>query len=446
VTEEYKNIDQIIRQKFEAFQVTPPESVWNRIKSTLGGSGGSGGLSNSPITLPIIITSGILFLIIAFFLNQSFHDENLAFNPGDYSHKMLMAQSNETKLTNTSYQSEPQLKEFEVDGYAFRQEDSSVEIPSAFDKKPAESIKVRVPAFERKTQNVSSADQTATDSYEAKYTRAYISNLQLIRKTSNEISGNLRKNEKLDLRSTSGIPAWDDYRKERNDSWAIGAFFTPEVTFYNQDSLSNVSSYAFDINVFYQFSNYFIQTGLGWKHKKDQGNYHIDYNQFMGTFDDVYLVTFDSVGNTVVPTYHTNEVDVYDTVNHFMIRDTYLKYSYLEVPLLFGYRKNINKFSYFIKGGPNVSILISKQAEDVNDWYGQNQILNVDQKTPSRVSLNWQLIFSAGIGYQLSDQFTFTAEPTFRYHMNHEYENMNPSGNNPFSIGFRTGIIYHLNK
>ena len=79
-----------------------------------------------------------------------------------------------------------------------------------------------------------------------------------------------------------------------------------------------------------------------------------------------------------------------------------------------------------------------------SDFTGR--IVNVDKQVLSRINLNWQLMLSAGIGYSLTDRIAVHIEPTFSLYMSPEYENVKISTQNPYSIGFRAGIIYKLNK
>jgi len=65
MAEEYKHIDQIIRQKFEDFEPEPPIQVWENIKS---------GISKAPpppsspgILMPIIITVSLLIFVAGLF-------------------------------------------------------------------------------------------------------------------------------------------------------------------------------------------------------------------------------------------------------------------------------------------------------------------------------------------------------------------------------------------
>jgi len=175
-----------------------------------------------------------------------------------------------------------------------------------------------------------------------------------------------------------------------------------------------------------------------------KGNYAVDYNRYLGTYEDVYEVTFDSTENGVIPTYFTHTVEVYDTVNHYAISETKANYTYLEIPLLFGYRYNFGRFSIFAKAGPAASFLVIRNVPAAGYPEDKARIINVDYQIPARSAVNWQLMMGAGFDYQLADKFNFSLEPTFRFALKSEYNLPDGARGNTTSFGIRAGLNYNF--
>jgi len=228
-----------------------------------------------------------------------------------------------------------------------------------------------------------------------------------------------------------------DYGKKGN--LRLGAYFTPEMIFYPSSEDLNNRSYSVDVNAIYEFSGYLIQTGIGINWLSDDGNYKFDYNKYLGSYEDVYNVTFDTIGNEVIPTYHTETVDVYDTISHVSITPTNSNYTYLQIPVLFGYGHTGKRFGWSVKGGPSLSILVYEDIADMNMSDSQDKILNVDNELPNRISTNWQFVLAGGVSYKLSNHLSFAVEPVFRYYINSVYDNT--ANKNPYSLGLRAGFL-----
>jgi hypothetical protein len=206
------------------------------------------------------------------------------------------------------------------------------------------------------------------------------------------------------------------------------------------------SSYSIGLLPAVQFSKFFIQSGLNLRTTRDEGNFQINYNQFLGQYEDVYLVTFDSTENGVIPTYHTQTVDVYDTIDHYVITQASASYSYLEVPLFFGIRKDYKRVSWFIKGGPSCAFIVGRNVPEASLPADQARILNVDRQIPVRTDVSWQFIAATGIDFRFNRRMSFSLEPTFRYYLSPEISSGSYyTGKNPLSIGIRAGLIYNFN-
>jgi hypothetical protein len=232
----------------------------------------------------------------------------------------------------------------------------------------------------------------------------------------------------------------DEYYRIPKGTWRAGLIFNPEVTRYSDRSNSSLGLH---LALSYQYSDFYLTSGVGLRNATEKGNYSIEYNQYLGSYDHVYYVSFDSTEQGVIPTYHTFEVDVYDTINHYKIGETKIHYQYLDIPVLFGYRKSFGKISAFVNAGPNVSFMVGRSVNNPPEMNAKARILKAEQTIPQRVGTNWQLIFGGGIDVELSKRFSFALEPTFRLFMSPEYGSFNSK---PYALGVRTGVYYQLGK
>ena len=233
-----------------------------------------------------------------------------------------------------------------------------------------------------------------------------------------------------------------DYVKRESAQWSLGAYFTPEVVIFPQDNVQNQSSYHIDFTASVSFNDFIIESGIGMNFSKDDGAYKYDYQQYLGTYDDVYLVTFDSTANGVIPTYHTQPVDVYDSVRE-IFRPTKNRYTYLEIPLLFGIRKQVNRLSWVIKAGPAIDLLIHEKSGDQGEAE-KDRLTLIESEQPKRVQAYWQLMFSAGVNYKLGKNFSLAFEPVFRYYLMSGYERAYIQSRHPYAIGVRAGVLYNF--
>jgi len=163
----------------------------------------------------------------------------------------------------------------------------------------------------------------------------------------------------------------------------------------------------------------------------------------MGSYEDVYDVTFDSTNNGVIPTYHTETVNVYDSVTYARVEPSKNRFTYLQVPVLFGYGKENRRLGWFVKGGPALSLLIGENVYNMDNMK-EHKILNVESDMPGRIKTNWQFIISGGISYRLGNHLSLSVEPMLKYYMNSVYEQGIYSTKHPYSFGLRTGLLLNF--
>lgn len=230
-----------------------------------------------------------------------------------------------------------------------------------------------------------------------------------------------------------------------NNNWAFGIYATPEMMYGHSQTNGGKPSYSADFAIMYKFNDYFLQSGLSFGSSDDNSNANINYMQteFMGTYHDVYDVTFDTTGGGAPqPVYHTQEVEVYDTTEHFTTTVYTNSYRYLSLPLLMGYQQQItDKFSYSLKGGPMVSFML-EESSDFAFNHDNAHIQAIYNMPADRVTTNWQALISLGLQYRIHNKIQLAVEPRMKYYFNPVY-NTQAKGrdDNPVALGVRTGLI-----
>lgn len=470
----YKNIDDLFKDKFENFEVDPPDYLWDKVKSGIPGNldKGSGFNFNNGgiagLTL-IMITLGFLSFFV---INNSFiiNDEE-AFN----EQGIVAGQETELYAENLPENRNPQTKEItfpnKEDAEVENLGSESIEKKKKKDKEKKNRVKAANPNRNSSLFIQPELSATIPPPREAQINLTanpfrgsavllvnnphFNSPEQISPKQRNnnlppslEIENNqiesemVRGQEKVEMDSERSGKNKNHYRE--GGPWAFGVYFTPEMISYPSDNELKNYSYSLDLHANYKMGNYFLQSGLGLARTHEQGNSQINYNKYLGSYEDVYNVTFDSTSGTIIPVYHTETVNVYDSINHVEISSSKRYYTYLQIPLFVGYGKELNRFGWFVKGGPSISFLVHKKLPESDMNPMDALILNVEDELPGRINTNWQFVLSAGVTYKLGSRISISVEPMFRYYIKSVYEQDKLNTKHPYSIGLRTGFLLNF--
>lgn len=226
--------------------------------------------------------------------------------------------------------------------------------------------------------------------------------------------------------------------------WELGLEFSPEwVTIPDDDK--NIESYGLDLSAKYHIGKLFLETGFGASLSKDDGIYHVDYQEalFKGSYYDVYNVTFDTSSGSPVPSYSTKLVNIYDTIDKVKITENKNTYVYLNIPINFGYYTSLGKkFSFYAKTGLNASILIYQDIPTPTIDGELNTIIKTTPLYHHRTDWNLQAQINVGINYHITENFRFGVEPNARYYIKSLVKSNN--GGNPYGFGMKIGFKYVL--
>jgi len=461
----YKNIDDLFRSEFKDFELDPPEHIWENVKSSIPSAGSSKPFYRSRYGGIIGLSSVLILagLFSLYYLTKA----------ADPIVKSAMVDGN-TQTREPEISTSVNEKVIAVE-FTNEVRESAVETFISMEKASGNIVSVGITESNNKGTNYSDTrsslqtDKTSSEnslptseSYSDSNSNpanednllamangsthlpvtslpdSYDSDLQLISNSDNQddeiIANEMNPSESVSPNLKS------DYGSKGNI--LLGLTITPEITFFPSDNKFTNQSFSIDGSVIYKFSGYLLQSGLGVQFASDDGHYKVDYRKFLGTYEDVYDVTFDTTGGGMTPIYHTQTVEVYDSVPRISLSPTKNKYTYFQIPLLFGYGEDYRRLSWFVKGGPSLAIMIHEGQPAVSFDSGNDKVLNYENELPSRIKTNWSFVFSAGAGYKLGNHISITLEPTVRLYIKSAYERNVVTTKHPYSFGVRTGLLF----
>ena len=233
--------------------------------------------------------------------------------------------------------------------------------------------------------------------------------------------------------------------KKTSSGWKTSFLFSPEFSTASIDSIEVMSTLSLNIEPSYFFNDHwFIRSGIGISYARDRGFARINYvtNDYMGSYSDVYDISFDTISGEVIPIYHTKIIEIWDSVRHVSVSSITNKYCFVQIPLLAGYQwkhKTI-PLNFYIYAGPAFNFKICEWIADPKLPTEDADIISLENNLPLRSNYYMQLWFGAGLEYKLLDNLSITVEPNFRYYTNSIYKNSDilPTSS---ALSFRAGLV-----
>jgi|GEM_PF-1628242 len=470
----YNNIDELFRDRFSNFEVEPPERVWQNVSKTISSGpginpgwmmkGGIWGLSVVVILLSVL--SYYQVSRIPAWLTRTADREITTFYapavpPVEYAVRAdITAPENAAPTIDISGTTS-----------AERQETGLVEIPAgdtpATQNMMEESNKV--PGITSPVDNEKQPEPAVTQSHPDQTTvsanaRVLYPDLALLstRGFDGRFYASLPNPGFRNLFSdrftaSLGTRNWNktffgvsaplssrDYGMK--PEWFVGLSFTPELIYHPSDESSPKHSFAIELNSTYLFRGFFVQGGVGVALSNDNAACSVDFEryEYLGSYEDLIEITFDTTGGNVVPIYHTQTLEVYDSIRHVSISQAKNRYTYLQIPLLFGMNRDLRKISWSVKAGPSISFLVHEGTPDLDLPYRDIRVISLENSLPQRIEHFWQALFALGISYKLSNTVSLNIEPTFKYYINSAYERPYMTTRHPYSLALRTGFTLKL--
>jgi hypothetical protein len=187
-----------------------------------------------------------------------------------------------------------------------------------------------------------------------------------------------------------------------------------------------------------------LSTGISLGYVFDQGQYTSEYRSLDSIGYYTSVVSF-TVGQNNQLIYNTTTSAIYDSLDHSGDYRTQNRFTYLQVPLLAGFRfADTKRMSLALEAGPAVSFLIGSHYADPVIYYDNGRVIRLEENTPSRTSVNWQLWARLNMSFRVSRQFSFYLEPSGKFFLKPMIDPENVQKMDPWSLGMGIGIQYHF--
>ncbi|PLX04992.1 MAG: hypothetical protein C0595_01210 [Marinilabiliales bacterium] len=452
-----KNINEVLRNKFLDYQVTPPPAVWENIEKELN--------TSTIFNTRNIIFAAIALLLIAlpityFSLDNSTNDKQKKLQTvqnsdtnktSDYNKKSVEKATNTDSTTNNISDYEQELESDQNNNESAETETelivSTSEVKSTNSSTNNEIVEVR---------NIKEIKQnTAVEKEDTNLNIITLEEGFVVEKENpgliNALASIALQTEDVDI---SDLPLENNDEivnkltdiQKKTTFWEYSILASPEFSLNSMDSVSIMSSYSLGIEPMKYLNNHwFIRSGVNISYNGDKGFAKIDYmsNDMMGTYDDVVNVTFDSLGGKLITIYHTKTVEVWDSIRHLVVSEITNKYLYANIPALIGYKNKIGKLNWYVYAGPVVGLQIAKWIDKPMSNTENISIIELDNKLPLRSTINYQLWIGGGLEYNLGKRYSLVLEPTYKQYFKSLYDNadykINTSG---FALRFGVNIKF----
>jgi len=225
----------------------------------------------------------------------------------------------------------------------------------------------------------------------------------------------------------------------------FGAAFSPAVNIYPDGQ--NRNDYSLDFVAAYEKSRFILEGGIGGNYTTESAKYGVTYSSYdsVGYYVNVSSFSVDPQNPDSVR-FETSMKNIYDSINHYIIKENTNKYAYLQIPVRIGYRVlEKDRFSVDLKLGILFSLQIYKDVPDIP--YEGNDVDQIDviRHYPDRLTTNWQYTASLGMNYHLSRKTRLILEPFYRQYLKSVYTSGSEySARSPYAFGIRGGIYFHF--
>jgi hypothetical protein len=231
----------------------------------------------------------------------------------------------------------------------------------------------------------------------------------------------------------------------RKGEISAGLNFTPSIVFYDPNPYNKML--GAEAVVHYKISAFSIMSGIGFSRMEDIGSYQVNYK----TKDSVgfYLRVVSFIPDPRNPgqiTYILEEEPIYDSVPHYIIEDKTNYYSYIDIPLAFGYTfLQKSRVSLTVSAGVKFSVLVDKQEPTVDFWISDAELVGIERQVPARMNTNWRFIAGLDFGYAFAQNFSLHLEPVFEQYLSPVYaEQPGYEPRKPYVTGVKAGIRYNF--
>ena len=429
-----KNIDDLFRENISGFSAQPSEKVWENIETAY-----LAGRSSSRRWV-IYSVAAALLLLVGYGGWYFISGEN---NVTDHSSEMAAVEStNEISVDNLNTvndeqvlqgtESTPETTVIESDGYSGKdktavqlsaKDDVAVESPVSSPENQGDVKKSIVPSDE-KTIFIPSAY----------YDIAFMNSVGLSFNSQPQPA-------MIDPEKVTGLQAFLDKKKKSHCYTGLSA--TAGMMYYpsTKDQFTWSADLAFGLTA----GKFYFETGIGYQAINEQGIYLIEFRSqdSIGYYNEVKSFEVNP-SNPDEIFYKTEEVTVYDSIDHFThVAPTY-KYNFINVPVTIGYRVfERKKLSIGVETGLLFSFMVSKEIPEVGFGYDEYTHVRTINMTSERVEINYRWQLAVRLNYRFAGSMSVSVKPVFNKYLNSIYDTEKGYPNlKPYSMGLQVGLYY----
>ncbi len=463
--------DRFINERFSEFQLDPPEGVWNNVHADIKENAKSRSrrrlaLFLLPAAASIMVVVTGVFLGLGLRYTSSEVNARLAaqrqqiqlrnavgFNSTSPDSGDLADQQNSVVQQNTQLPENPQkqyvtnnpqkndiLPDLQV---LNSEEDGS--IANALPYNLEIQNKVAVEGSTPDVQNNSIANSNAP--LAVRSALSHVSN-----KSIKEIAFNICNNlSSQNSAMSERLATRHDYT--RTPDIFIGLKYTPQYRIGIDDKTALSHGFALDLGM--QESRIIVQTGIGVEFVKQNTDYLLSWNQQQttGSFQQVSYYTIDSIplfnGDTLVgyifrPLFHTENTEIFDTVLVEHQATAAVNYTYMNIPLMLGYRWNCHNWAFNLKAGGSYTFQTGKlrTPENLDEIVANVTEYSATRISPERRKQWFSLIALPEVEYYFTEKLSANIEPWVRYTLSNTSGNL--AGEVPYAVGVNAGLKIHL--
>lgn len=214
---------------------------------------------------------------------------------------------------------------------------------------------------------------------------------------------------------------------------------------YRKDHESPAISVSTGLDVRFNIRKWHIQTGLGYSEYKQYRNYNNSFKALdsLSSYyqtDTIWGWIYDppNVGEPIVLGYDTTFIPVYNTTN-----EGYNRWSYIEVPLIAGYKFKTGRFSLDVGTGISCAFLINAEG-NVPHLDEDNRFNNLSDLNDEMNKYLFNYILQVGASYHLTPQWSINFSPFYKQNLNSVFNKNYPIDQKFRSIGINFGLKVDL--
>jgi hypothetical protein len=240
------------------------------------------------------------------------------------------------------------------------------------------------------------------------------------------------------------VPGMEKYLKKRNNlHFYTGLSATVAMVYY--PATTDQFTYSADLALGIKIHKFYIESGAGYQKMTERGIYQIDFKtqDSVGYYNEVLSFEIDPQNPDEI-TYKTKKTTVYDSVEHYVHTTPLFEYSYLNIPLRFGYQFYQKKnFSVAAEAGIIFSKMIGSKIPEPTITNPDYELIAITNQTPERVDINFQWQLSLRLNYHVAKTVSLAVQPVFTKYINSIYDTKSGDPNvKPYSMGVRFGIYF----